>query len=282
MGRSSAPASDFPARGHREGVLGARVGGLLLVSGSVAAGVLILVLTGSAALAPLPLTLALGAVLLDRRRRRRAGYEGLGLLPQGRGWTGLHEGHPVAVRPVAGEPDVVRVEVHLPRRGATAPLLDAPRHAPPFQEWARRRRGLQDVHLGARRVAVSLRGGLPEPDELARDLDALVALARAASHLTQERPKRSRMRIVRFVANADPLPSPRLGAMREGKVIDLQASHFAMTGAPNPALRAPEDLRARGDADALVQRVAEWAGSQDVPGTMVSEDAVRVLDAFDV
>lgn len=90
------------------------------------------------------------------------------------------------------------------------------------------------------------------------------------------------MRIVHFVANADPLPAPRLGTLRRGKVIDLQASHFAMTGAPNPALRAPEDLQARGDAGDLVQKVAEWAGSQDVPGTTVDADAVRVLDAFDV
>lgn len=90
------------------------------------------------------------------------------------------------------------------------------------------------------------------------------------------------MKIVRFVAHADPLPEPRLGTVVDGVIVDLQAAHFAMTGAPNPGLRAPEDLQGRRDAGELVRKVAAWASTQDVPGTRVPQDAVRMLGSFDV
>lgn len=89
------------------------------------------------------------------------------------------------------------------------------------------------------------------------------------------------MKVVRFVANADPSPMPRLGLARDGKIVDLQAAHFAMTGAPHPHLREPDALRARHDASDFVQRVAEWALGQDAPGTSVAEGAVRVLETLD-
>lgn len=167
----------------------ARVRDLLILGASAAAGLALLVLARGAALALLLPASGLLVVAADRLRRRRAGYDRLGLLRQGRAWTGLHEGHPVTVRPAPGPEALVRVEVHLPRRRAVhAAASDAPCHAA-FDDWATRRKGLHAVSLAPGRVAASLRGGWPEPDELARDLDALVALARAASHLTQERQK---------------------------------------------------------------------------------------------
>jgi hypothetical protein len=91
------------------------------------------------------------------------------------------------------------------------------------------------------------------------------------------------MKVIRFVATADPLPTPRLGAAAaSGKVVDLQAAHFAMTGAPHPALRDPEGLRANGAGPDLVRKVADWALSQDAPGTTIPEERVRVLDAWDL
>lgn len=91
------------------------------------------------------------------------------------------------------------------------------------------------------------------------------------------------MRVIRFIANADPHPTPRLGAPApEGKVVDLQAAHFAMTGAPHPVLRDPERLKASPAGAELVRKVADWALSQDAPGTTVPRENVRVLDAWDV
>lgn len=91
------------------------------------------------------------------------------------------------------------------------------------------------------------------------------------------------MKVIRFVAHADPDPMPRLGAaLPGGKVVDLQAAHFAMTGAPNPHLRDPEELKASDHGADLVRRVAEWARSQDAPGTTVPQESVRVLEAWDL
>jgi hypothetical protein len=91
------------------------------------------------------------------------------------------------------------------------------------------------------------------------------------------------MKVIRFVATADPNPSPRLGAPApKGKVVDLQAAHFAMTGAPHPALRDPEGLLANGAGPDLVRKVADWALTQDAPGTTVPEERVRVLESWDL
>lgn len=92
------------------------------------------------------------------------------------------------------------------------------------------------------------------------------------------------MDVVRFVAHADPHPTPRLGAPLpgRGRLVDLQAAHFAMTGAPSPSLRDPDALRARADAAELVGKVVTWAAEEDAPGTTVPESAVRVLEAFQV
>ena len=91
------------------------------------------------------------------------------------------------------------------------------------------------------------------------------------------------MKVIRFVARADPNPMPRLGAaLPQGRVVDLQAAHFAMTGAPNPTLQGPESLLANGGAPDLVRRVAEWALTQDAPGTTLAQEGVRVLDAWDL
>ena len=91
------------------------------------------------------------------------------------------------------------------------------------------------------------------------------------------------MKVIEFVLPADPNPTPRLGAAsRDGLVVDLQAAHFAMTGAPNPSLHDPDALRASGHGLELVAKVAAWALSQDAPGTTVARDHVRVLDAWDI
>lgn len=90
------------------------------------------------------------------------------------------------------------------------------------------------------------------------------------------------MKVVRFVVHADPSPLPRLGVAHNGKVVDLQAAHFAMTGAPHPLLREPDALKGRPDAPELVRKVAEWALGQDAPGTAVPAQAVRVLETMDI
>ncbi len=91
------------------------------------------------------------------------------------------------------------------------------------------------------------------------------------------------MKVIRFVAHADPNPMPRLGAaLPEGNVVDLQAAHFAMTGAPHPGLRGEGQARSGQPGADLVRKVAEWATSQDVPGTTVPQESVRVLDQWDL
>lgn len=88
------------------------------------------------------------------------------------------------------------------------------------------------------------------------------------------------MRILTFVSRMDPLGHARLGTLLDDgrTVLDLQAGHFSMTGAPHPHLASAGAFERGGrHARDVARRVAEWVRSERPPGTTTPLDHVRVL-----
>lgn len=85
--------------------------------------------------------------------------------------------------------------------------------------------------------------------------------------------------LVRFVLTADPERMARLGAkLPDGAtIVDLQAGHFAMRGAPSPHFRDTSSFRLAGaHAADVADEVVDWVTSQRPPGTTARVDDVRI------
>ena len=90
------------------------------------------------------------------------------------------------------------------------------------------------------------------------------------------------MDVFSFVALSDPERRERLGAkLQDGRIVDLQAAYFSMTGAPSPFLATPETFRLGGPRGGEVaEEVVRWTESERAPGTTLDAPAAEVHGAF--
>ncbi len=90
------------------------------------------------------------------------------------------------------------------------------------------------------------------------------------------------MDVFSFVALSDPDRRERLGAtLPDGRIVDLQAAHFSMTGTPSPLLASPSTFRFGGPRGAeIAEEVVRWIESEHAPGTTLPMSDAELHEAI--